>query len=135
MLTAVVCGLRAGGWQWFAHDADKVPMLRRVRAVQEAIDRINKAPLRAKAKTKFESQVAREEAAPTYLRARVRTGGPLPMLQVSGERRGVEDEERQVVCEYVVRGMKEELFAELMEGLRYNPIRVIGWVDPRPEHV
>ena len=99
------------------------------------------------AKTRAERQRAKERAAPLYMTDRVARDKPLPSVEVVSllskaaaegkgggpsvpqvvrllTRRmvgaGDEEEERRAVAEHVVRLMKEDLFVELMLGLRFR---------------
>lgn len=85
---------------------------------------IGRAVERAGAKTRAKVHPARVAAAPAYLKARVRRGKPLPVLQAAGQSRGRKrvrgqdgEDERSAVLHHVVSSLNADLFAELMEGL------------------
>lgn len=87
---------------------------------------IGRAVERAGAKTRAKVHPARVAAAPAYLKARVRRGKPLPVLQAAGQSKGRkrvrgqdggEEDERSAVLHHVVSSLNADLFAELMEGL------------------
>lgn len=69
--------------------------------------------------------MAMEAAAPVYLKDRVSRGKPLPALELvvqqqQRQKRGLmpREDARFVWVEYVVRCLPEDLFMELMDGLR-----------------
>lgn len=112
--------------QWYKGEWSKPFLLFKARAVVNATEIISKAPKKVKTKTEAEGQKAREGAAPVYLRSRVKRWGRLPAVTVMGQRnpQGADKEaeareaERRAVLEYVVRRMNEDLFVEMMQGLR-----------------
>ena len=86
----------------------------------DATHSITKAPDKAQARTEAETQRAREEAAPAWLRGRVERGEALPSVEVveqAGGQESKQEEELGAVCEYLMRDLKPDLSIELMAGL------------------
>lgn len=94
------------------------------------------------AKTREEAQRAKEEAAPAYLRRRVKKGDALPLAVLEGrsakgwgelkdEREEGEKEaedEAWAVCEHLVHYLGDDLYTEMMKGLpqRKEPVSEEG---------
>lgn len=111
-----------GFWQWYASQLGSAYLLSKARAVVKAQGCIRRAEAGTAGRTEGEVQVAREEAAPVYLRRRVEGGEAMPKVRLCGfenrRRREEQEGERRAVCEYVVRLMPEQLWVELLGGLK-----------------
>lgn len=133
--------------QWFEGEQSRVYNLARARSVVDDSEAIAQAPGKAKARTTREAEQARVDASPSYLRARVQTHVPLPVLDVPvdlacgnlvaaqglallGKKRprtrscglvSPEQEARRItadVLHHVVKDMKADPFTVLMDMLR-----------------
>ena len=115
------CCLVVVVWQWYEGELEKPYWLSKARAVLDATHSITKAPDKVHAQTQAQAQRAREEAAPTWLRGRVSTGEASPTVEVVGRawHYNGDEEERSAVCGWLVSVMSEDLYLELMEGLRH----------------
>lgn len=94
-------------------------MLSKARALVDAAESINKAAEKVEAQTEAEGQQAREEVAPLYLKERVANGQGLPVVEVIGQQEG-EQQLLMVVVQYILSWLKEDMFVELIEMLRYR---------------
>lgn len=114
----------AAAIQTYDRQWDKNVLLSKARAMVVATESITKASEKMmKSNTEGQAQRAQEEAAPVYLKERVRKGEALPEVDlmehvVKKEEKKAAEEERRAVCEWVVRWATHDLYVELMEGLR-----------------
>lgn len=111
--------------QWYDGELKKAYLLSKARAVAVGRECIMRAAARWRARTEEEANGARQHEAPTYMKARVVNGQPLPDVEVMcvlpcKRNRGEGGEEVEAVSMFVMMGMPQELFVEFMQGLRYH---------------
>lgn len=108
--------------QWYQGEVEKPYLLTKARAMVDASETIKKVSEVMGAKTEGEAQQAREEAARVYLKERVRMGDALPEVEVvwQGTMPRRLEKERMAVSIFVTCWLKDDLYVELMQGLRYE---------------
>lgn len=101
-------------------------LIGKARAIADSSVAIVRAAEKVGARTETEAQHAREQAAPAYIRDRVRKGEALPSVELvrvsplSGPDH-VQDEDREWrdVTAFVVEAMQDDLFVEFWQGIQF----------------